>query len=236
MGCFSSLSALGAVLTLAGAGDDHLTIGSELPFPPYLMATADGGLEGFDHSLMTEICQRAHFDCKWQLATFDELIPGVMDGRFDVVLGGMGITPDRRAKVDFTEPYHYADDTEWFIGLPGAPAPEEAISAVQAGTIHEGWLRQNGNDFRAYATEAQVLQAVITGTTDLAFGPFENRADLEPQFAAAGLEQLYSVELPDEGTAMAVCKGNTALLTRLNDAITDMRDDGTLDELESRWF
>ncbi len=236
MACFASVSALGAALVLAAAGDDHLTIGTEAPFPPYVIQTAGGGIEGFDHDVMTEICLREAFVCDWQLVTFDELIPGVMDGRFDVVLGGMAITPDRREKVDFTLPYHHADDTEWFIGPPGAPLPEAARTAVQAGTLHETYLRQSGLEFRAYPTESATLQALISGQADLAFGPFESRDDLAAQFDAAGLQLLYDVQLSDEGTAMAVCKGNEALLTRLNAALSAMAADGTLAEFESRWF
>ncbi len=236
MGCFASLSALGAVLTLAAAGDDHLTIGTEAAFPPYVSQTAAGDLQGFDVDLMTGICTRQAFVCDWQLATFDELIPGVMDGRFDVVLGGMAITEERRAKVDFSEPYHQADDTEWFVGPAGAPQPPQAKTAVQAGTLHESWLRDQGLDYRAYPTEAAVLQALIEGHSDLAFGPFDNRADLSDFFTDKGLTWLYDVHLTDEGTAMAVCKGNDALRTRLNAAIQAMRDDGTLDTLDTRWF
>ncbi len=167
---------------------------------------------------------------------FEELIPGVMDGRFDVVLGGMAITPERRALVDFTIPHQQTDDTEWFVGHPGAPPPDSARIAVQSGTLHEAWLRDEGLDYRAYTTEDQTLAAVESGPADLAFGPYEIRPDLAPRFAAQGLDLLYEVQLGDEGTAMAVCKGNGDLLARLNGAIRGMQADGTMATLESRWF
>ncbi|MBK6468961.1 MAG: amino acid ABC transporter substrate-binding protein [Rhodobacter sp.] len=236
MACLASVSALGVALVLASGGDDHLTIGTEVPFPPYLVQAEDGALSGFDHDVMAEVCTRAAFDCDWQLATFDELIPGVMEGRFDVVLGGMAITPERLEKVDFTDPYHFADDTEWFIGPPGAPVPDRARTAVQAGTLHEAFLRQEGHDFRAYPTETAALRALTEGGADLAFGPFENRPDLAGLFAAGGFQLLYDVHLADEGTAIAVCKGNDALRTRLNGALQAMFDDGTMQILETRWF
>ncbi|MEZ5796831.1 MAG: transporter substrate-binding domain-containing protein [Paracoccaceae bacterium] len=236
MGCFATVSALGAALVLAAAGDDPLTIGTEAPFPPYVIVQADGSLSGFDHDLATELCLRIHRDCDWQLATFDELIPGVAEGRFDMVLGGMAITPERQARVDFTIPYHYADDTEWFIGPAGAPPPETARIAVQAGTLHEAYLRTQGYDYRAYPTETAALAALADHQAQLAFGPFESRPDLAPVFDAAGLKLLYNVHLADDGTAIALCKGNEDLLRPLNDAIQSMFDDGTMDALETRWF
>jgi len=236
MACLATVAALGYALTLAAAGDETLTIGTEAPFPPYLVLADDGALSGFDQQLMQEICTREHWACDWKLVTFEELIPGVMDGRFDVVLGGMAITPERRELVDFSQPYQFSGDIEWFVGPPGAPAPDTAEIAVQAGTLHEAYVRAEGYDFRAYSTEADALQAVFAGQADLAFGPFSARPDLDPLFDANGIEPLYDVILGDEGTAMAVCKGNDALLARLNAALDAMLADGTLAELESRWF
>lgn len=236
MACFASVSALGTALVLAAAGDEVVTIGTEVPFPPYVMQTADGGLEGFEYDVMQDICRREDWTCDWQLASFEELIPGLLDGRFDVVLGGMAITEERRRRVDFTLSYHDADDQEWFVGLTGAPPPAQARISVQAGTVHESYLRGAGLDYQAFPSETGALRAVIDGAADLALGPFENRDDLAPVLADAGLEPLYDVHISDDGTAMAVCKGNTELLDRLNAALAAMGDDGTLGFLETRWF
>ncbi|MFZ1467532.1 MAG: transporter substrate-binding domain-containing protein [Paracoccaceae bacterium] len=236
MGCFATISALGAVVTLASGGDDRLTIGTENAFPPYVMQDEARGLHGFDVDLMTEICTRATFDCRWQVTTFDQLIPGVVEGRYDVVLGGMAITAERRALVDFSVSYQESGDTEWFIGHPGAPEPAVAKTAVQAGTRHESYLRAEGYRYRSYATEAAALQALAAGQADLAFGPYTGRPDLDGLFADEGFDWLYDAQLTDEGTGIAVCKGNVAVLTRLNTALDAMAADGTLDTLESRWF
>lgn len=236
MACFASVSALGAVLTLAALGDEPVKIGTEAPFPPYLVVTDAGALDGFEYQLLQEVCLRENWTCDWAQVTFDELIPGVMDGRFDIVLGGMAITDERLERVDFSIPYHDADDTEWFVGKPGAPVPEQAMISVQAGTLHADYLRKNGLDHRSHSTETATLLAVIEDQADLAFGPFENRPDLEALLGGAGLELLYDVHVSDEGTAMAVCKGNEALLARLNTTLQAMLADGTIAEIESRWF
>lgn len=242
MACFSSLSSLGAALFLAAAGDPQgtagpqaLVIGTDESFPPYVQPLPDGGLEGFDVDVMTEICARTGHDCEWQTATFDELIPGVISGRFDAAIGGIAVTPERRALVDFTAPYANGDEQEWFVGLPGAPPPPDARTAVQSGTIHEAWLRAEGLNFQSYTTEAQALAAVAAGRADLALGPFNDRPDLEPMITGAGFDYLYPVDIPDEGTGIVLCKGN-ALKAEFDAAITAMREDGTIDLFDSRWF
>lgn len=237
MGCLATVSALGAALILASAGEDgRLVIGTDESFPPYVLTDTTGTLMGFDIDVMTEICARTAHDCDFEVATFDELLPGVASGRFDAVIGGIAITPERRALVDFTEAYTDGGEMEWFVGLAGAPPPESARIAVQSGTIHADWLRANGYDHSGYSSEAGALGAVVAGKADLALGPFNDRPDLAPQIEGNGFQFLYQVEIPDDGTGIALCRGNEALRTEFDVAIAAMWADGTLDELENRWF
>ncbi len=236
MSCISTISALTASLWLASTGEDRtLVIGTEDTFPPYILRDEAGGLSGFDYEVMNEICERTQYDCAWQIAPFGELIPGVSDGRFDVVLGGMAITPERRAMVDMSIPYTYGGAVEWFVGYADAPPPENARIAVESGTMHETWLRGQKLDYQSYSSEPLVLLAVVEGRADLGLGPFSNRRDLEALIMGQGLDYVYSQEIPDEGTGIAVCLGNP-ILTGINDAITSMEADGTLDAMHNRWF
>jgi ABC-type amino acid transport substrate-binding protein len=241
MGCLATVSSIGAALVLAAAGDAPqggraLVIGTDESFPPYVQLDETGAVSGFDIDVMNEICTRTGHDCEWQTVAFDELIPGVVSGRFDAAIAGMAITPGRRELVDFTDPYTNGGETEWFVGLPGAPMPEDGVTAVQSGTIHEDWLRHGGYDHRGYSTEIAALGAVASGAADLALGPFNDRPDLVPLIEGQGFLYLYEVEIPDEGTGIAVCKGNTALKAEFDAAIGQLWQDGTLEELENRWF
>lgn len=234
MSCTGAIAA--AVTGLVLVSSEPVTIGTDAPFPEYTYVDAAGTITGFERDLMDEVCTRATLDCDWELANFDQLIPGVSSGRFDVVLGGMAVTNDRRRLVDFTQSYHGTDPEEWYIGPPGAPMPTVALVGVQSGTVHEAHLRRMGYRFTAFPTEPQVLQALAAGAVDLALGPFQSRQDIRAFVAARGLEYLYSEMIPDDGVAMAVCKGNTDLLDTLNGALDAMRRDGTLASLEARWF
>lgn len=234
MACLGTIA--GAIAGLVLAGSEPVVIGTDGPFPNYILVDEAGTITGFERDLMDEICTRAALTCEWELANFDKLIPGVMSGRFDVVLGGMAINEERRALVDFTDPYYNTDPEEWYIGRPGAPAPAAALVAVQSGTVHEAYLRRVGYRFTAYSTEPEVLAALLEGRADLALGPFQTRDDIITFVDANGFDYLYSELIPDDGVAMAVCKGNTDLLDSLNAALDAMRADGTLAALESRWL
>jgi ABC-type amino acid transport substrate-binding protein len=234
MACLGTIAGALAGLTLASA--EPVVVGTDGPFPAYVLVDAAGTITGFERDVMDEVCQRARLDCDWRLANFDQLIPGVMAGEFDVVLGGMAVTDERRALVDFTTSYHGTDPTEWYIGRPGAPPPARALIAVQTGTVHESHLRKLGFRHLAFPTEREVLAALSRGEADLALGPFETRPDIAAFIDDNGLDFLYSDLIPDDGVAMAVCKGNTDLLDSLNAALDSMRADGTLRAFETRWF
>jgi len=234
MACIGTIAALATGLTLAAT--EPVVIGTDAPFPAYTYLDEAGVITGFERDVMDQICARSLMICTWELTTFDQLIPGVMAGDYDVVLGGMAVNEDRLRLVDFTESYHGTDPEEWYIGPPGAAAPAAALTAVQSGTVHEAHLRKLGLRYKSFSTEAEVLAALQSGAVDLALGPFQTRSDIEAFVAENGFEFLYSDLIPDDGVAMAVCKGNADLLDTLNAALDAMRADGTLQSLETRWF
>jgi polar amino acid transport system substrate-binding protein len=234
MACAGTIAGVVAGLVLAAS--EPVVIGTDGPFPAYVYVDAQGRITGFERDVMDQVCLRAALDCDWRLANFDQLIPGVMAGDFDVVLGGIAVNDERRALVDFTQSYHGTDPQEWYIGRPGAPPPARALTAVQSGTVHESHLRKLGFRHLAFSTEPEVLAALSQGKADLALGPFETRPDIADFVATHGFEFLYSDLIHDDGVAMAVCKGNTDLLDSLNAALDAMRADGTLQTLETRWF
>jgi polar amino acid transport system substrate-binding protein len=229
MACAGVIAAAGLALTLASA--EPVKFATEAPFPPYTLINAAGEIYGFERDLGDEVCARAHLTCSWQSVQFDQLLPGVMTGRFDVVLGGIAVTPERQRMVDFTMAYNESSDIDTLYGFDGAPAPESARVGVQSGTIQESHARKRGWNAFSYATEAEVLEALRAGKLDLAFGAYGD----EPT-ETTGIFPLYEEQVPDMGTAMAVCRGNDDLLARLNAALQSMLKDGTIDELTARWL
>lgn len=229
MACLGVIAAAGAALVLAAA--EPVRFATEAPFPPYTFVDAAGVITGFERDVADEVCLRARMVCDWQSVQFDRLLPGVMAGEFDVALGGIAITPERLRLVDFTLPYNETRDTDVLYGRQGAPGPDKARIGVQSVTIQESHARKRGWNFRPYANPQAVLDAVLSGEVDLAFGAFGEEAE-----ARAGIMALYEEDVPDMGTAMAVCRGNTALLARLNAALESMLADGTIDEFAARWL
>lgn len=236
MACSGAIAGIVSAVTLASVGTPARTvIGTEATFPPYILRTAEGELIGFDHDVGEEVCARAKLDCQWQVAPFDELIPGVMAGRFDLAISGIAVTPERDRIIDYSATYAEADGADYFVGLTGAPALPVARIGVQSGTIHETHLRETERSFESFRSEAELLDALTTGDIDLAYGPFggEERAEF---FTLHGIERLIEETVASAGIAMVVCEGNDTLREKLDAAITEMHNDGTIETLSDRWF
>ena len=225
-----AISALPFVLTLAAAGP--VVIGTEAPFPPYTYVDAAGRISGVDHDIGTEICTRLRLRCAWVNTRFNALIPGLIAGKFDLIIGGIAVTPARAAVVSFSIPYDKSDDTVEYLGRAGAPAPDAAVTGVQSGTVQEAFLQGTGRRYLSYPTTQAAIDALVAGKVDLALVPYA--ADDET-LQTAGLSAQYEDSVPDAGTALAVCDGTSGLLQPINATLQAMLDDGTIDAIFARW-
>lgn len=70
-------------------------------------------MQGFDIDLANALCKEMQADCTFTNQAFDSLIPSLKFKRFDAVISGMDITPERQKQVAFTQPYY--DNSALFI-------------------------------------------------------------------------------------------------------------------------
>lgn len=77
-------------------------------FVPWAFPNKDGELVGFE----VDVAKRLASDLDVQLelvpTTWDTIIPSLVSGKFDVIIGGLTITPERAKTVDFTVPYEHS--------------------------------------------------------------------------------------------------------------------------------
>jgi polar amino acid transport system substrate-binding protein len=232
MPCTGSIAAIFGALTLVSG--EPTVIGTTGDFPPFTHLRADGEVEGFDPDIGNELCRRLVLTCTWEITEFDQLIPGLMAGEYDFVMGGMASSDERAQLVDFTRDYQVSEGDDDFVGRPGAPAPDAARIGVQSGTIHERHLAKTGRSYQSFPTQTATIAALSNGQVDLIFGSFSASVTSQ-QLRDAGFEYLYAEPAGTDGPAVAVCKGNTELLARLDAALKDMLADGTIDEFYARW-
>ena len=219
-----------------------LIVASDLDFMP-LDYYEDGEAKGFDVDLSKEIAARLGLECEYlPPQDFDSIIPMIKQGgKADIGNSAFTIRDDRAKEIDFTDPY-LDSNLGVAVRSDSEAKTEEALNdpartiAVQSGTTGEFWARENlPNAQIVPLTQPTVcMTGVSTGQYD-AFC-----ADLPVighQCEVSFTDCEVCVEIPTgEQYGIVVSKDNPGLTAAINEALADMQEDGTMDQLKATWF
>ena len=220
-----------------------LTVGSDIPWPPFEDFDAAGNVIGFDPSLIEEIASRIGLTVEWVDTDFDTIFTQLATGRFDAVASGTTITPERAQQVNFTRPYYHAQqaltvNTDITPGLRSTDSLGEGHSvAVQTGTTGAAWaaenLAPNGVDVREFPEAPDTYAALEAGQVDGVI--FDEPSAVEESANRAGLE-VVEVITTNEDFGFAVDPARAELLSQMDAALGAMIDDGTYQTIYETWF
>lgn len=233
--------ALGAALVSGSAFADTLRIGTEGAYPPYNFINDDGKLAGFEVDLGNEICKRVDMTCEFVQNEWDSIIPNLIAGNYDAIMAGMSITEERKKSIAFSDEYKPVDaslyaaakgDTFDFDKLEGKSI------GVQGATIQAAFAEEKlgeKNTIKSYEKPDQTIADLAAGNVDmvLADGEFIRTA-------TGGSNGMLEVVGPEEmiggGIGIGLRQDDEALIEKLNAALAEMKADGTLDEVMSKYF
>ena len=193
---------------------------------------------GFEIDIVNALAQRMGMKPQFVHNSWDNLIPGLNLGLYDIALSGLEITPEHLEEVDFTLPY-YKTFLQLVVqrGNPAKITSLEDCVGKRVGTLKQSYaffqlvdagvdeIRTYDNEINAYQDMAHDrLDAVLMDSPIAIFyAGFNN--DLE--FVGEPIGEI-SYGIP-------VRKGEETFLKKLNDALVSIRDDGTLRGIYDRW-
>jgi cystine transport system substrate-binding protein len=246
-----SLAIAGAIQALAilpgyaGANLDAikaagtLKIGTEGTYAPFTYHDTSGKLVGFDVEIGEQIAKRLGVKPEFLEGKWDGLIAGLGAERYDTVINQVGITDERKAKFDFSDPYIASkaalivrDDNaeiKSFADLAGKKAAQSLTSnyakiAEEAGAALVG---TDGFD-QSVALVAQG-RADATINDNLSFLDFKKKQpDATVKIVATQDQASYS--------GIIVRKGDPELVAAINQALKDIKADGTYDTIAKKYF
>ena len=236
-----------APFVAAGADADELRRLSRAA-GPVQHATDGRAVAGFDVDLAAAAARA--LDARLEIVLvgrFDDLLPGLAAGRYDVVMSGLTRTLARARVVAFSDPY-FASGLQ-VLTRPGARfatlaslAAAHATVAVRAGTTAESFARTTlaGVAVRALPTDAAVFAAVDRGETDAAVTDYISARDAEVRGQVrAPLVALEDRRFTVEHFAFAVRHGDADWLGWLNLLLRESKASGEFHALAARynaWF
>ena len=241
-------TALGVAMSLlfaasqAGA-DEKIRIGTEGYYAPFNYFNESGKLAGFDIDIGEALCEKMQTDCELVQQDWDALIPGLLEGKYDVILASMSITEEREKKVSFTIPYY--SNMLTFIGRrnSGIKISDDGLKGKsvggQRGTISTDYLQEHYSgiaNIRLYDTQEAALEELMVGKLDLVMG--DNLPSYDWLQTDAGKNHEFVGEFIDinDRIGMAVRKGDDALREKLNQALIAILEDGTYQDINENYF
>jgi polar amino acid transport system substrate-binding protein len=221
---------------------------TEVDYPPFNYAGPDGSHAGFNVDLARMICDELKVTCTVQMRRFDTLLDALGDNRGDAVMASIAVTPQTRARADFTNVYYrtparFAARRDAEIEHVRPELLEGKKVAVVAGTAHEAYLKAlfTEVELRPYATQEAARDALRAGEVDLLFGDGISLAFWLNGSDSAGCCVFRGGPYTEsryfgEGVGIAVRRGNDTLRLALNWALFRLWERGRFSDLWLRYF
>lgn len=220
-----------------------IVVGTSADYEPWEYKDENDEFVGIDMEIMRELASRMGVEVEFQDLGFDTLVAAVQEGKIDAAIAAMASTDERKEKVDFSMVY-YAGDNVILTTADSGIAFDDPLKAAdykigtQSGTIMYYWVEDNlitpglmdSENLFLYERNEQVALDLQAGRIDLAI------MDLEPgkQFMADqefGFVEVWRGPMDPNGQAIAVMKGESALLEEMNKYLQEMIDEGFIDNL-----
>lgn len=217
----------------------ELKIGLEGDWQPFSYHDEDDNLVGYDVEVATKVAEKLGVKAVITEGPWDGLLTGLDTGVYDVVVNGVDVTPERSETFDFTDAYAYdhidlvvkKDNTTItsFEDLKGKK------SANSTGSTYAEMGEEYGATVSNVPTLAETMELVLNGTVDATINA---DTSIQDYLNTTGEKGLMVVAQDDEATeyAIPVKKGNTSLKEAINDALKELREEGTLKELSIKYF
>lgn len=219
--------------------EGKLLAGSDTEFPPFEFIEGDE-VKGFDVDLLTAIGDKLGLEVVFMTEIFDTLIPTLKaGGKFDVIASGMTIKPERQLEIDFTDPYY--DSNQSLVMAKGSAynGPEDLTGkriGVQSGTTGEAWAKENIQDATLvpFNSATDAFAALQAGNVDAVVNDLPVSAELLKD-DDRGMEIVAQIPTGEQ-YGFGVSKDNPGLLAAINEALAELKADGTYNDIYQKWF
>jgi len=234
-----------------------LRVSTDPAYPPQSFQNNQGEYKGFDIDVAEEIAKRMGVEVQWMTPSWDIITAGNWNGRWDISVGSMTVTPERAKVLDFTPPYYYTpaavavhkdntDITDVKTDLDG-----KTIGVCGACTYEfylDGTLNIPGDyefvvddpQIKTYDTDSSAIQDLALGDGVRLDAAMSSLTTLKEAQKSGTPIKIVGDPLYYEPLAVAVDKEAPAnpkpLVREISNIVEEMHKDGTLTELSVKWY
>ena len=226
------------------AASGKLTMATEATFPPYEYYDGDA-IVGIDVEVAQAIAAKLGMELEVTDIAFDSIIPGIQTGKYDMGMAGMTVTDERKEQVNFSDSYAtgvqvvIVKDDSAIASVDDLFADgANTVVGTQAGTTGFIYATSDIEDaglgtVKSFGKTTDAVEALKNGQVDCVI------LDNEPAKALVAANEglhILDTEYAVEDYAIAIAKENTDLLDKINTALAELKDDGTLQSIVDKYI
>jgi polar amino acid transport system substrate-binding protein len=232
-----------------------LTMSSDPEYPPQSFLNNKNEMDGFDVDVGKEIAKRLGAELKIVTPGWDVITAGGWAGRWDISVGSMAVTGDRKKVLDFPAIYYYTP-ASFAVNAASKIATIEDLNnkviGVCGGCSYESYLKKDlkvdvaGDpplDFKVTPKDIKSYDTDTNAFDDIRLGDgirLDAVLSALPTILAA-IKNGYPMKVVGDpvfydSNSVAIDKGDVEFNARLKEIIGDMHKDGTLTALSNKWY
>lgn len=223
----------------ANSGQEEFRFAMSGLYKPFNFSE-QGNLVGFDVDIGHALAEKMNMKAVPITNPWETLIQGLISDKYDAILGSMAITEERQKTVNFTMPY-YRSGAQIFVASGNEEIQsEEDLQGKRIGVLKASLFkalaleRTDSNNIPEYDSDLTALMDLPTGRVD---------AVITDDIVGLRMIKEGAVDIKDVGkpltlseAGIAVKKENEEMLNKLNQALEEIIEDGTYEEISQKWF
>lgn len=226
-----------AKIKAAGA----VTIAMEGTWAPWTYHDESDALVGYDVEIGQKLAEKLGVEAQFIEGEWDGLLAGLEAGRYDIMINGVDVTPERELKYDFSTPYAYNRTAVIVRGDDDAIQTMEDLNGKHTANTISSTYAEVAEKYGAQVTGVddlnQTMELLLSGRIDATLNAEVTFYDYLKAHPDANIK-IAAIDPDETSVAIPMRKGEetASLLAAVNDALAEMRADGTLTALSEKYF
>ena len=218
-------------------------VGTDAAYAPFESQNEKGEIVGFDIDVVKAAAQKGGFEVKFLNTPWEGIFNSVAQGDRDMLVSSITITPERKQTLDFSTPYFdaqqliavksdskiakFTDLTKLKVGVQNGTTGDEVITKLQ-GKDSPNVKRFESTPLALKELEGGGVDAVVADN-----GVVVHYVNNNP---ASKFKTIADTSFASEQYGIAVKKGNTELLDKINKGLAGIKGDGTYTKIYAQYF
>jgi len=220
-----------------------VVVGTDAAYAPFESQNEKGDIVGFDIEVVQAIAAKAGFEVKFVNTPWEGIFNALGQGDRDMVVSAVTITEERKQTMDFSNPYfdaqqliavkedskvaRFADLKNLKVGVQTGTTGDEAVSKL---------LGKTSTDIKRFESTPLALKELESGGVDAVVADNGVVIHYVANNPGGKFKTVADAEFVPEQYGIALKKGNTELLDKVNQGLTAIKADGTYDRIFGKYF